>query len=73
MKVIDAEVLPDGSRRFIIEVAPAIGETAAQTETFTWGADVPLTVARAETKSLLAAKYGQSAPTKIAAMIGKEV
>lgn len=79
MKVIDAELLPDGSRRFIIEVVPATLDgkgketAAAQTETFIWGADVVLADARRETKLLLAAKYGQVTPTKIAAMIGKEI
>ena len=91
MKVLDAETLNDGGRRFKIEAVPAVAEVPAVldkkgdvvtpglpavpavTEDYVWGADVPLDVAQRETRLLLAAKYGKATPTKIAAMIGKDL
>lgn len=73
MKVLDAVTLPDGSRHFVIEVTPAVGDKTALIEEFTWGADVPLATARRETKMLLDVKYGGAKPAKIASMIDKDV
>ena len=86
MKVLDAEVLPDGGHRFTIEVVPAKPEVPAKakspaipavpavTETITWGADVPLDDARRETRLLMEAKHAPpAAPTKLTSLIGTDL
>lgn len=85
MKVLDAELAGDGSRRFKIEAVPEVPAVLgakgvvvtpavpAVTEEYVWGADVSLAVAQRETRLLLTAKYGKAAPVKIAAMVGKDL
>lgn len=85
MKVINAETLSDGRRRFVIEAAPAVPAVLnaddkvvtpavpAVTEEYVWGKDVPLATAQRETKLLLNAKYGKPKPIVIAGMVGKDI
>ena len=54
-------------------VTPAVPKVEAVTEEYVWGADVPLADAQRETRLLLTAKYGHPKPTKLAAMIGREL
>ena len=54
-------------------VTPAVPAVEAVTEEYVWGADVPLADAQRETRLLLTAKYGHPKPTKLAAMIGREL
>ena len=54
-------------------VTPAVPATLALTEEYVWGADVPLDVAQRETRLMLDSKYGKPKPTKIVALIGKDL